>query len=51
MSSPANRTALRAEENRPAPASQEVIASAVTGLTPYSRPARVLAAGQARGHI
>ena len=31
MSSPVNRTALREEENRPAPASQQVSASAVTG--------------------
>src|SRR5260370_897221 len=43
MSSPANRTALREEENRPAPPSQQVIASAVTGPTPYSRAARTLA--------
>ena len=42
-SSPANRTALREEENRPAPPSQQVIASAVTGPTPYSRAARTLA--------
>ena len=42
-SSPANRTALREEENRPAPASQQVIASAVTGPTPYSRAASTLA--------
>ena len=31
MSSPVNRTALREEENRSAPASQQVSASAVTG--------------------
>ena len=37
MSSPANRTALREEENRPAPPSQQVSASPVTGPTPYSR--------------
>jgi hypothetical protein len=37
MSRPANRTALREEENRPAPPSQAVIARAVTGPTPYSR--------------
>jgi hypothetical protein len=43
MSSPANRTALREEENRPAPASQQIIASAVTGPTPYSRAARTFA--------
>ena len=43
MSSPANRTAWREEENRSAPASQQVIASAVTGPTPYSRAARTLA--------
>jgi hypothetical protein len=47
-SSPANRTALRAEENRPAPASQQVIASAVTGPTPYSRAARTFAPAAAR---
>ena len=39
MSSPANRTALRAEENRPAPPSQQHKASAVMGPTPYSCPA------------
>jgi hypothetical protein len=33
MSSPANRTALRAEVNRPAPPSQQVSASAVMGPT------------------
>ena len=38
-SSPANRTALRLEENRPAPPSQQVIASAASGPTPYSRSA------------
>src|SRR5207244_696553 len=43
MSSPANRTALREEENRPAPPSQQVMASAVTGPTPYSRSASTLA--------
>ena len=43
MSSPANRTALREEENRPAPPSQQVIASAVTGPTPYSRAASTFA--------
>ncbi len=42
-SSPANRTALREEENRSAPASQQVIASAVTGPTPYSRAASTFA--------
>src|SRR6516225_6531719 len=31
MSSPANRTAWREEENRPSPASQQVIAGPVTG--------------------
>ena len=41
-SSPANRTALREEENRQAPPSQQVIASAVTGPTPYSRAASTL---------
>jgi hypothetical protein len=49
MSSPANRTALREEENRPAPASQQIIASAVTGPTPYSRAARTFAPGQVPG--
>ena len=43
MSSPANRTALREEENRPALPSQQVIASAATGPTPYSRAARTFA--------
>lgn len=43
MSSPANRTAWREEENRPSPASQQVIASTVTGPTPYSRSASTLA--------
>src|SRR6516225_10738366 len=43
MSSPVNRTALREEENRPAPASQQVSASAVTGPTPYSRAASTFA--------
>jgi hypothetical protein len=38
-SGPANRTALREEENRSAPLSQHVIASAVTGPAPYSRAA------------
>src|ERR1019366_3500493 len=40
MSSPANRTALRAEVNRPAPPSQQVSASAVTGPTPQMEQAR-----------
>src|SRR5271165_6574959 len=35
--------ALREEENRPAPPSQQVIASPVTGPTPYSRSASTLA--------
>src|SRR5229473_1062900 len=48
MSSPANRTALREDENRPAPASQQVIASAVTGPTPYSRAARTFAPARCR---
>ena len=39
MSRPANRTALRAEENRPAPPSQHVNASPVIGPTPYNRSA------------
>jgi hypothetical protein len=43
MSSPVNRTALRAEENRPAPTGRQVSASAVSGPTPYSRPARTFA--------
>ena len=51
MSSPANRTAWREEENRPAPASQQVIASAVTGPTPYSRAASDLGAGQVPGRV
>ena len=34
MSRPANRTALREEENRPAPPSQQVNASPVIGPTP-----------------
>jgi hypothetical protein len=42
-SSPANRTALRAEENRPAPPSQQHSASAVIGPTPYSRAVSTLA--------
>ena len=36
-SNPANRTALRAQENRPAPPSQQVNANAVIGPTPYNR--------------
>ena len=36
-SSPANRTALREEQNRSAPPSQQHRASAVIGPTPYSR--------------
>ena len=48
-SSPANRTALREEENRPAPPSQQVIASAAKGPTPYSRAARTLRTGQVPG--
>ena len=43
MSSPANRTALREDENRPAPPGRQVIASAVTGPTPYSRAQSSLA--------
>ncbi len=43
MSSPVNRTALREEENRSLPASQQVSASPVTGPTPYSRAARTFA--------
>ena len=35
MSRPVNRTALGAEENRPAPPSQQVSARPVTGPTPY----------------
>ncbi len=42
-SSPVNRTALREEENRPAPPSQQVSASAVTGPAPYSRAAGTFA--------
>src|SRR6266568_2876012 len=47
-SSPANRTALREEENRPAPPSQQVIASPVTGPAPYSRSASTLAPDRLR---
>jgi hypothetical protein len=43
ISSPANRAALREEENRPSPASQQVSASAVSGPTPYSRAASTFA--------
>src|SRR5215472_9691162 len=43
MSSPVNRTALREEENRPAPPSQQVSASAAIGPTPYNRSASTLA--------
>jgi len=43
MSSPVNRTALREEENRSLPASQQVSASPVTGPTPYSRAASTFA--------
>jgi hypothetical protein len=49
MSSPVNRTALREEENRSAPPSQQVSANAVTGPTPYSRAARTFRAGQVPG--
>ena len=50
---PARRTgpAWREEENRPAPASQQVIASAVTGPTSYSRAASTLAPGQMSASI
>ncbi len=48
MSSPANRTALREEENRPAPPSQQVIASAATGPTPYRRAASTFAPARCR---
>jgi hypothetical protein len=48
MSSLANRTAWREEENRPCPASQQVIASAVIGPTPYSRAASALAPARCR---
>src|SRR6266436_6525207 len=48
MSSPANRTAWREEENRPAPPSQQVSASPVTGPTPYSRSASTLAPDRLR---
>jgi len=51
MPSPANRTALREEENRPCPASQQVSASAVTGPAPYSLAARTPGAGQVPGSI
>ena len=49
MSSPANRTAWREEENRPAPASQQVIASAVTGPAPLQPGGQRLGAGQVPG--
>ena len=42
-SSPANRTTWREEENRSFPASLHVIASTVTGPTPYSRAASTFA--------
>ena len=48
MSSPANRTAWREEENRPAPPSQQVSASAVTGPAPYSRAASAFAPARCR---
>ena len=48
MSSPANRTAWREEENRPAPPSQQVIASAVTGPAPDSRAASAVAPARCR---
>ena len=51
MSSPVNRTALREQENRSAPASQQVSASAVTGPTPYSRAGEYLRVGQVRGGL
>ena len=38
-----DRAAWREEENRPAPASQHVSASTVTGPTPYSRAASTFA--------
>jgi hypothetical protein len=50
-SSPANRTAWREEENRSLPASQQVIASAVTGPTPYSRAASTLAPTRCPGGV
>src|SRR5215813_2599506 len=43
ISSPVNRTALREEENRSLPPSQQVSAKPVTGPTPYSRSARTFA--------
>ena len=49
MSSPANRTALRAEENRPAPPSQQVSARAVTGAHPVQPLPQRLRAGQVAG--
>ena len=49
MSSPVNRTALREEENRSAPPSQQVSASAVTGPTPVQPRGQHLGAGQLPG--
>ena len=43
MSRPTKRTALRDEENRPAPPNQQVNASAVIGPTPYRASASVFA--------
>jgi hypothetical protein len=51
MSSPVNRTALRGEENRPSPPSQQVSASALTGPAPYSWAASTLRAQQVPGGI
>src|SRR5208283_3945020 len=45
---PANRTALREEENRPAPPSQQVIARPASGPTPYSRACSARAPARCR---
>ena len=51
MSSPANRTALRADENRPAPPSQQVSASAVMGPDPVQPGGEHSGTGQVPGRI
>ena len=51
MPRPGEPDRLAEEEKRPAPPSQAVIASAVTGPTPYSRAARALGPGQVPGRV
>ena len=51
MSSPANRTAWREEENRPAPPSQQVIASAAKRPDPVQPLGQHLGAGQVPGGV